>query len=258
MPPQLNGENFRITVLEERGFLDVIEDSSGDVSFSGYLIDMLEAIARPDRANFTYTLLTPSGYGSLCSPRLIEEEGSTATEDEYSAAYRTQYNCGASDVNDLPLSNRSTDMYLGMYYVTPSRQLMNQFTIPFLPPYSGTLTMFGVATGIPNFESLVAQQILGLQPPACAPGGTALIKVVEESFPGIQIKATFGDENDITESFRDGSCEIYITDGPLASSFVLRRSLEEECSFNNRVSWLVNMSIIFEANRFCSAHWHCW
>jgi len=122
-PPNLQGAHFKITALEESGFLDIQENEEDDgssLSYSGYLIDMIQSIAQPDRANFTYTLLPPSGYGSLCVPQL--EPGSESSL-AYDKSYRTQYNCGASDTNDLPLmTNYSTDMYLGMYYVTPSRQ----------------------------------------------------------------------------------------------------------------------------------------
>jgi len=121
-PPNLKGAHFRITALEESGFLDFTEDETdGSLSFSGYLISLLESLARPERANFTYDLLPPSGFGSLCVPRLDDEASNSSLA--YGKTYHTQYNCGASDTNDLPLrTNYSTDMYLGMYYVTPSRQ----------------------------------------------------------------------------------------------------------------------------------------
>lgn len=233
--PQLNGQHFRITAVEEKGFLDVDTSPEGKPVFSGFLIDMLTAVAKPERANFTYTLLPPSGYGEMCSPRLNASNPS-ARNTEYSPEYRTQYNCGASDVNDRPLSNFSTDMYLGMYYVSPYRQLRNQFTIPFVPPFTGTLAMFGTATGIPSFESLVEQQSEGLQPAACAPDGTALIQFVRDSFPGIQLKGFLGGEEDITKAFQDGTCEIYITDGPISTAFVLRRAQMDECSARGKVS----------------------
>lgn len=96
------------------------DETDGNLFYSGYLISLLESLARPERANFTYDLLPPSGFGSLCVPRLTEGSDSSLAYDK---TYRTQYNCGASDTNDLPLlANYSTDMYLGMYYVTPSRQ----------------------------------------------------------------------------------------------------------------------------------------
>ena len=239
LPPHLNGAHFRITVLEEKGFLDIEDDEiTGSVSFSGYLIDMLKALSKEERGNFSYTLLPPSGYGSLCVPRLDNTTQSAAAK-AYDASYRTQYNCGASDVNDLPLmTNYSTEIYLGMYYVTPARQLENQFTVPFVPPYSGTLAMFGTATGIPNFEALVEQQKAGLQPEACAPGGTALIDFVAKSYPGIKVKGVFGDEDDIYQAFLDGTCQIFITDGPIAAQFVLRRSRKGECKADGLVSCL--------------------
>lgn len=221
--PQLNQQHFIITALQENGFLD-LHDDNGSIDYSGYLIDMLESIARPERANFTYTLRPPSGYGSLCQPRLRSNE-----TNAYLQQYRTQYNCGASDVNDGNTTQYASDMYLGMYYVTPSRQLQNQFTIPFLPPFSGTLAMFGTATGIADFESLVEQQQQGLQRVACAPGGTALLEFVKTAYPGLQIQGVFGGEEDIYQYFLNNTCQVYIVDGPVAAQFVLRRSKREQC-----------------------------
>jgi hypothetical protein len=226
--PQLNGHHFRITALQESGFLDIdVNEIDGSLSYAGYLIDVLEGIAHEQRANFTYELLPPSGYGSLCSPRL-NMTSPTAAAQAYDALYHTQYNCGASDVNDAPTSNYTSDMYLGMYYVTPARQLLNQFTIPFLPPSSGTLQMLGSATGIPNFDALVAQQAVGLQPAACAPAGTALLRFVETAYPGLQVKGVFGGNDEIYQTFVDGTCQVYIVDGPVAAQFVLCLSREEE------------------------------
>lgn len=244
-PPQLHGAHFQITALQENGFLDIQDDGTSDAftefSYSGYLIDMIAAIAQPERANFTYTLKPPSGLGSQCVPRLSSSDDTNNTggrsvyhPQAYAKDYRTQYNCGTSDVNDVELlqTNYSSDMYLGMYYVTPSRQLDNQFTIPFLPPYSGTLAMFGTATGIPNFEALVEQQQSGLLDPSktCGPGGTALIESVVQSYPGLQIRGLFGGEDDIYQAFVDQSCQVYITDGPIAAQFVLRRSRLNQCT----------------------------
>jgi hypothetical protein len=266
-PPQLNGAHFRITALEEHGFLDMTNDANGNVVFSGYLIDMLDAISQSDRANFTYTLLPPSGYGSLCLPRLVndtdtDDTGNATTNTTtttnnnkaYDSVYQTQYNCGASDVNDLPLTSTSTDMYLGMYYVTPSRQLQNQFTINFLPPFSSTLAMFGTATGIPNFESLVKQQEAGNQPAACAPGGSALIDFVQDSFPGLQVKDLFGGEEDILQAFDSGECKVYITDRPIAAQFVLRRSKRGECMANGMPIGVIGEPMKLRFIALC--HWH--
>ena len=298
-PPQLNGQHFRITVLEERGFLDIHDDDdNGGLSYSGYLIELIQALAQPHRANFTYKLQPPSGYGSRCVPRLAApppdnaddrknnnqsetsavdssmvvdatEQTTGTTTQPFDAVYRTQYNCGASDVNDYTIqtnnilqspnfqSNDSiigddynsnyannetmvvpsswhTDIYLGMYYVTPSRQVLNQFTIPFMPPFKGTLAMFGTATNIPTFHSLVEQQAAGLQGIACAPGGTALIDFVAKSFPGLQLQGILGGSDDVIyQAFQDGTCSVYITDAPVAAQFVLRRSQRGECDPQN-------------------------
>lgn len=243
-PPQLNGQHFRITALQENGFLDIDDDdvgnnSTGRLLYSGYLIDMLQALARPERGNFTYTLMPPSGYGSLCVPRLNATTNGTISPDHplpYDTQFWTQYNCGTNDVNDVDPddNNRTTHMYLGMYYVTPSRQVQNQFTLPFAPPFSGTLAMFGTATGIASFEALRELQVSGQQPAACAPAGTALIDSVSTAYPGLQVKGLFGGEEDILQAFRDGTCTVYITDGPIAAQFVLRRSRRDECVANGK------------------------
>jgi len=268
--PQLNGRHFTITALEEPGFLDILDkktstaptntDNRGSsivyddkyfeehFEFSGYLIDMLAAIAQPHRANFTYTLKPPSGYGSMCVPSLGRDDGSDNQQhfQPYDKAFRTQYNCGASDVHDATTQDNTTlstsfntDVYLGMYYVTPARQLINQFTIPFVPPFSGTLAMFGTATGIPNFEALLSAQQQksnntateqdDSQNMVCGPGGTALIESVAEAYPGLKIRGIFGDEQAIYQTFYNETCQVYITDGPIAAQFVLRRSRENQC-----------------------------
>jgi hypothetical protein len=275
-PPQLNGQHFKITVLQENGFLDIHDynrghvldfDSNNDddeshqqnthnqtqyhsnlkgVSYSGYLIEMIEAVAKPERANFTYTLLPPSGTGSKCVPRLTAEGNNSSLL--YSKEYRTQYKCGESDVNDLTEygTNASTltDFYLGMYYISPSRQLLNQFTIPFNPPYSGTLQLFGTATHIPNISTLVERQhmspeeqlsIIGTEgvpvtpSSTCGPAGTALLDSILQMYPGLSVRGIYGGEDDIYQHFYNGSCVVYITDGPIAKQFVLRRSLRHEC-----------------------------
>jgi hypothetical protein len=126
--PQLNGEHFRITVVQEGSFLDVMEAEDGSLEFGGYLIDMIKALASENRANFTFELRTPSGLGSDCEPQLQSEQD----DDLYSAKYRQQYKCGTNDVNELS-GKFSTQLYLGMFYISPERQLLNDFTIPFVP-----------------------------------------------------------------------------------------------------------------------------
>jgi hypothetical protein len=306
--PSLNGRHFKITVLEENGFLDILEDADDDdddddhndpttyhnihrsyhdnlrrVRYQGYLIDMIHSLA--EKANFTFTLLPPSGMGSACVPRIhsttndVNNNNSNpnASLSLYDKIYRTQYNCGASDVNDYTmfLANHSdtltgtsttnsnnhnltttttttTDMYLGMYYVSPARQLINHFTIPFLPPFSGTLAMFGTATHIVNFPSLVIQQqqqqqqnttheydsslptatTVGVQVTTnttCGPAGTALIHVVQEAYPGLTVRGIYvATPDELFQHFYNGSCTVYISDGPIAAQFVLLQSRKQQ------------------------------
>jgi hypothetical protein len=269
--PQLSGQHFRITAVQETGFLDInaVEevDAAADgkktnrsitFQFSGYLVDMLKLVSIPERANFTYELLPPSGYGSACSPRQTfttafnndTNTTTTATNSAaadssslhnniapYDARYWTQYNCGADDVNDdtIPSADRS-DLYLGLFYVTPKRQLVNQFTIPFLPPTSGTLTMFGTATDLADFADLARQQMAGTRTAACGPAGTALLSYVETAYPGLQLKGIYGGENEIYNAFASGECEVYIVDGPIAAQMVLRFSKQPgRCHLNGKV-----------------------
>jgi hypothetical protein len=311
--PNLNGRHFKITVVQENGFLDILEDESDDddndaadattkttratidhnshrsyhdnlrhVRYQGYLIDMIYALA--EKANFSFTLLPPSGMGSACVPRIYTTKDANSNSSLlYDRIYRTQYNCGASDVNDYTIFSNNTsnstynettvatttDMYLGMFYVSPARQLVNHFTIPFVPPFSGTLAMFGTATNIADFTSLVLQQqqqqqheqnsgtsnttydssipsssvpsssssaaavaTIGVQVTAnttCGPAGTALIQAVQEAYPGLTVKGVYDTTpQTIFQHFYNGSCTVYIIDGPVAAQFVLRQSRKQQ------------------------------
>jgi hypothetical protein len=142
--PKLTGQKFKITVVAENGFVNIKDGSSitqpiAPDALSGYIVDMIESIAMPERADFDYEIYTPSGYGSQCAPQLAAD----ASGGAYSEDYYAQYRCGESDVNDLPETSTSTDMYWGIWYVTPSRQLDNQFTLTFKPPSTGALGMWG-------------------------------------------------------------------------------------------------------------------
>jgi hypothetical protein len=140
--PKLTGQKFKITVAVENGFVNVKDGSPEPIpedAMSGYIIDMIKSVAMPERADFEYEIYTASGYGSQCSPQLA----ANVTEGAYSKPYYSQYRCGESDVNDLPETATSTDMYWGVWFVTPARQLQNQFTLTFKPPATGALGMWG-------------------------------------------------------------------------------------------------------------------
>ena len=158
--PQLNGTHFRITVVAEDGFIDFLEDFDENIKdVSGYCIDILKSIS--SKANFTYELHPPSGLGSLCKHSNDDTENNMSSIEPYRKKYRSQYLCGQSDVNDDRNQlgdSYATDMYLSMYYITPKRQMENKFTMPFHPPQTGALTLFGTATNIRNVEDLIQQQ----------------------------------------------------------------------------------------------------
>lgn len=223
-PPTLNGEHLLITVAQESGFVNIEEDDEdGSLKFSGYIMDMIDGIAA--RANFTYTIKTPSGFGSLCHDRL----SSNNQTDAFAAKYRTQYKCGQSDVNDLPISNYTTDMYWGLYYVTPERQLENQFTLPYNPPSTGTLTMFGTETGISNMNQLAQLQTSGIVGPACAAENAAYIDFLRHAYPEMQFVEVPNTEESFYDSLVNGVCSVIISDYPVATYFTLQQYQKGRC-----------------------------
>jgi hypothetical protein len=150
-PPKLTGQTFKITVAVENAFVNVKDGSTSesqplpDAALSGYIIDMIKSVAMPERADFDYEIYTASGYGSQCNPQLTADTAATAdtAESAYSKDYYSQYRCGESDVTDMPETDTSTDMYWGIWFVTPQRQLQNQFTLTYKPPATGALGMWG-------------------------------------------------------------------------------------------------------------------
>ncbi len=229
--PRLSGHHFRVTVVEEPGFVDFY--STGEVS-GGYCVDILATIA--SHANFTYELLPPSGLGSLC-------EHTTGEISPYSRSYRSQYLCGQSDVNDLPNNHSTlmtddyaTDLYLGLFYVTPQRQLQNSFSMSFHPPTTGALTFFGIATGIASVDDLIQQQKEGLQRPVCVQGNTAFAQFIEASLPDLQTQPYDFTVGDIYHSFQSGDCDIQVTDNPIATRFIMAQKIKNSCLARGKVS----------------------
>jgi hypothetical protein len=242
--PNLNGQHFKITVAKEAGFVDVLGTLSNR-GFSGYCIGIIESIARADRANFTYEFVTPSGTGSLCGPVLDPD-----SSDVYGDAYLSQYMCGQSDVNDLPATNFTTDMYMSLYYVTPERQLANQFSLPFQPPTTGTLTMFGTATGIATIQDLVNQQDKGTMGPACTAENAAYISFLQDTFPSIQLVEIAGNDAGFYAALLDGTCTVSINDNPIATQFVLRRASLGQCTANGKPIGVIGDPLGYGLNQY--------
>lgn len=207
--PNLSGQHFRITVVEQDGYVDMKEEADGTLSYSGYLLDILRELSREDRGNFTYTLLTASGYGSGCSPRLEFDGNSTEDHpDVFHPRYRSQYQCAEADVNDRPLSSYSTDFYWGVFYITPGRLQVNTFTVPYTPPMDGTLGLIGTATHIHGLEDLLTNHYATKA--ICAFSGTAYLDTLRQSFPHVEIVG-LGYGNDVMhEAFDNGMCDVWI------------------------------------------------
>lgn len=240
--PRLSDHHFRVTVVEEPGFVDFY--STGEVS-GGYCVDIFATIA--SHANFTYELLPPSGMGSLCEHN---EQAATAGAmiTPYAITYRSQYLCAESDVNDLPNNHTNhttslvqvkqeyaTDMYLGLFYVTPQRQLHNLFSMSFHPPTTGALTFFGIATGIASVDDLIQQQQLGLQRPVCVQANTAFAQFIATSLPDLQTRPYNFTMSGLYDSFNSGACDIQIIDNPIATRFIMDQKLKNSCLARGKV-----------------------
>ena len=239
LPPRLSGQHFKITVVEQSGFVDFNRNSNSNnngVTFSGYAIDIIKAIASPTRANFTYELVSSSGYGEMCSPRLEKTNGTSTSPDAYSEVYWNQFGCGQADVNDLPRSETSTDMYLSSYYVTPERQMANQFTIPYAPPYLGTQGMIGTATNIKNIDDFVKQQEEGKQEAACVKKGDAYIAFLKSAFHTIKlVEIDTGNGTPVYDAFncaegQEVCCDVLIIDSPDAKQWVNQFLMKNMCT----------------------------
>ena len=263
-PPKLSGQHFRITILELAPWVIIKEEEeNGNLSFSGYLVDILEEIASPSRANFTYELLTPSGYGSYCNPRvelplldLVDSpslssttlyHNSSTTEDggyqqfdvlqqqllklrpgSYDKMYRMAYRCGESDVNDRPISPYSTDMYWGAYYITPERLQVNKFTVAFAPPDRATLGMMGTATHINSMLDLPSTNHA-----VCAYENTAYMEALKLTFPTLDITGIgYGDDKHAKLS--DGTCDVIIDGLPFLQQDVHNLFIQGKCRANGK------------------------
>ena len=240
-PPQLNGAHFRITTVADNiGFVNADENDDGTIAWSGYYTEILRAIARSDRANFTFELLRPSGYGSLCIPVANAE-----TEPPYQSAYHPQYNCGQSDVTDLPMTNYTTDFYFGMYFITPLRQRVSQFAMAFSPPLTGRNIMFGTATKLRDIQHLVEEQKAGKRKPVCMFRGHASIGFVKSAFPEIQIQEVTG-----IEAIRQGVCDVFISSYPGATSIVKQSFEMGRCHVDGKVRCSLLSFTIFWCSTF--------
>ena len=225
--------------MDQRGYINAqVNEETGQIRYYGYVVDILEELAR--RADFTYELVPPSGYGSLCKPRLslIEEQepfanGTLASKrrpnpNAYMFSYASHFLCGESDVNDLPLSHYSTDMYMGIYYITPDRLARNKFTLPYAPPGNqATLGMLGTATHVTSLPDL-AHSGNPHHYKVCANGDSAYIKTIETSFPQLNVEGIQPGEN--LERLEDGTCDIFVGPYPVLKQLIFQFYSDGTCT----------------------------
>lgn len=238
--PHLGQQHFRVTVIVDDSFLTLNNNSdSGIPPYGGYLVNMMTAIA--ERANFTVDFVPPSGFGKDCSPQLnatmLDADDNSTTDATppdagYGNQYFLQYNCGSDDVTELHGTPYGTDMYLGMYYLTPDRQEQARHTVPFQPPRRGTLSFFGTATRIASLEDLIQQQQQGIQPAVCVLPSTATWKFLEVNVPTLRIQPFV--RTSFHEAMDSGECPIFIGAHPNVAEYIRRLSLQNRCSANNQ------------------------
>lgn len=248
--PKLSGHHFRITVAEFTGFVTIQEGPNGELSFSGYLMDILQELAF--RADFTYELLTPSGYGSMCQPRLPPPNNNTNTTaqhhpEAYHSRYRQAFLCAESDVNDRPLSSLySTDLYFGVFYITPERLKVNKFTIPYNPPALATLVMVGTATHIRSIHDLASSEY---NYNVCAHANTAFKDQLEVTFPDLYIHGLDRHE-DRHQVLEDGTCDVIILAYPMAQQYVFTLKKEGKCLANGKPIGVIGEPLEYGLNHF--------
>jgi hypothetical protein len=242
-PPRLDGRHLVFTVAEASSFLEFsTAQEDGSTSYSGYLIDMLQALARPDRANFTYELRPPSGLGVDCVPGIgVSSNNGTLTVADagaalyyYDSAYWRQYNCATNDVELSSNSTYKTDAFLGLFYASLDRLRKFQLTIPFNPPYEGTPAMFGTKTGLATIEAVVERQQRDANLHVCMPTSTATYNMVRSVYPDLRITELIG-VDDLRATLEDGTCSILLIDSPVGQSMIRHFAEQGKCLVKGKV-----------------------
>ena len=231
---------------------------------------MIDAVAH--KANFTYKLYMPSGMGASCLPEPIAKDD---PEDMYNAKYRSQFSkfvcgqlwqfsfmfdicktytllwfiyptvCGQEDV-----FNGDSDMYWSLYYITPFRQLRNAFSIPYKPPSNGAIVMFGIGSGVSDFDDLVEQQKEGKQGPICLGESTAYGNYVKGAFPELKYVEVPNTDEGQLQGMKDGNCNITINAYPYALDFIANRYEAGECEINGESVGLIGQPLGFGLSQF--------
>ncbi|GAX28744.1 hypothetical protein FisN_25Lh202 [Fistulifera solaris] len=166
-----------------------------------------------ERANFTYDLLPPSRKGTLC-------EHSNTECQAYDPYYRQQYLCGQSDVNDIPVSEYTNDMYLSLYYVTPERLRTNQLSVLFHPPAEGNLQ------------------------------NTAQESYMTNSFPDLDMIRIPGGDKELYQAPGKRICDMMVAESPVATRFVYLQYQKGQCHIRGKPLGIIGDHPDFRYNKF--------
>ena len=244
-----DGFTLKITIIPSHFFLwNVTENPQVPINndeVSGYFNQMIGNISESSRANFKYELYLPSGFGKDCTPRAQN------ANQAYNSTYRTQYNCGANDVTDpdVPPQYR-TDVYWALYYITNDRLLTNRFTIPYIPPAEGALTMYGTATGIQTFDDLIAKQAQNEAKPACVGQGAAYVVYLRSAFPNLEMVEVSNTDSGFYDALVEDKCDVMINAYPTACDFVGTRYVKNQCQVNSKPVGIIGDSLGYGLNPF--------
>ena len=264
-PPTLNGSHFRFTVVQtDEGWVNIEEiddydDSagfSGRYNITGYCIDIIREVA--NLANFSYELLPPSGFGSLCKHNEdgSKDEGDQVAIEAYGKQYRGQYLCAQSDVQeDYTEKNRSqhnTDLFQSLFYITPERLLLNRFSVPFVPPTVGNFQLYGIAIRVRDIQDYIRQQKDGLVGKVCLHDNTADTLFALKTFPDLEYELVYDGfaPAQVHAALESSKCDTFFGAYPQATQNIMLMSRRGLCKARGMPIGLVGSPLEYGYGHF--------
>ena len=157
--------------------------------WTGYFPDLIGWIA--NQSGMTYTLYAPTADASDCSD-----------------ATTGNYGCGQKDVTETGVR----DMYMGLYYVTPSRLEAGLMTRSFTGDAGIAVAQKGGATD--TLSEYQSKQLSGSVGKLCTLTGAAFTDWVKREYPDIRLVECLFE--DYLTNVNAGSCDAFVIDRPIA------------------------------------------